>query len=450
MQPLQVTPNGHYLQRADGAPFFWLGDTAWKLGRLSPADVERYLANRASKGFNVVQMDAIGARPNYAGEMPFEGPGKPWPQAVLNERYWQHVDYILDAACKHGLYVALLAWWGNAADDTFCDPVGHNYRYGRALGTRYADRPNLIWVGAGEYHKPNMWTPPLSEQHLTHLTRLIDGIRDTDTGQHLIAMHPLSFLSSSEEFHNEPWLAFNMVQTHVYPSYIRHLILGDWQRTPAKPTLSSEPWYEGEEALYERRARIQRRAGDRYDAAWIQRYQAYWSVFSGSFGYTYGHMNLWCMHPTPAYWLEPPGTIAELPGVLLQSALDAPGSAHLRHLKTLIESKPMLERIPDPGLVSLNTRGHDATLSPNLRCATRAADGSWAFLYSTRGEVIRVAMSRLAGGQMNATWYDPRTGGRGPAPDRAAIPSGPGAPDRYFAPPGQPADANDWVLVLEP
>ena len=87
MQTVQVSPNSHYLQLANGTPFFWLGDTAWKLGRLSPEDVERYIQNRASKGFNVVQMDASGPKPNYAGEMPFAGSGPPYPDFKLTERY---------------------------------------------------------------------------------------------------------------------------------------------------------------------------------------------------------------------------------------------------------------------------------------------------------------------------------------------------------------------------
>ena len=57
MLTLQVSQNGHCLQLDDGTPFFWLGDTAWKLGRLSPNDVERYLRNRAGKGFNAGQTD---------------------------------------------------------------------------------------------------------------------------------------------------------------------------------------------------------------------------------------------------------------------------------------------------------------------------------------------------------------------------------------------------------
>jgi hypothetical protein len=77
MQPLHVSDNGHYLVQSDGTPFFWLGDTAWKLGRLSPQDVERCLDNHAARGLNVVLMDAMGARPNCAGELPFEGQGPP-------------------------------------------------------------------------------------------------------------------------------------------------------------------------------------------------------------------------------------------------------------------------------------------------------------------------------------------------------------------------------------
>ena len=66
-------------------------------------------------------------------------------------------------------------------------------------------------------------------------------------------------------------------------------------------------------------------------------------------------------------------------------------------------------------------------------------------------------MSKLADGHADASWYNPRNGqwhndGADRAQKRAFemdIPSGEGALDRYFAPPGEPADGNDWVLVLE-
>jgi hypothetical protein len=41
---LQVSSNGRYLQRQDGTPFFYAGDTAWALfHRLTREEADRYL-----------------------------------------------------------------------------------------------------------------------------------------------------------------------------------------------------------------------------------------------------------------------------------------------------------------------------------------------------------------------------------------------------------------------
>jgi hypothetical protein len=53
---LSVSENGRFLQRADGTPFFYMGDTAWELfHRLNREEAEFYLRNRARKGFTVIQ-----------------------------------------------------------------------------------------------------------------------------------------------------------------------------------------------------------------------------------------------------------------------------------------------------------------------------------------------------------------------------------------------------------
>ena len=57
---LQVTANGRYLEDSTGAPFFYLGDTAWELlHRLNREEADRYLSNRAAKGFTVIQTVAL-------------------------------------------------------------------------------------------------------------------------------------------------------------------------------------------------------------------------------------------------------------------------------------------------------------------------------------------------------------------------------------------------------
>ena len=98
------------------------------------------------------------------------------------------------------------------------------------------------------------------------------------------------------------------------------------------------------------------------------------------------------------------------PGFLEQEILDAPGSSSLPHLRSLIESKVIQSRIPDPLLLSPGTVGRDGELSPDLRISTRAEDSSWANIYSTRGSLIRVNLDRLKDGQANAFWYNPCNG----------------------------------------
>jgi hypothetical protein len=57
---LRLSPNRRFIVRADGAPFFYLGDTAWELfHRLTMAEAELYLRDRAAKGFTVIQAVAL-------------------------------------------------------------------------------------------------------------------------------------------------------------------------------------------------------------------------------------------------------------------------------------------------------------------------------------------------------------------------------------------------------
>ena len=75
-RPITVSENGHYLQYADGRPFFYQGDTAWELfHRLDREEADRYLRDRAAKGFNVIQavalaeLDGVDVRNAY-GDLP--------------------------------------------------------------------------------------------------------------------------------------------------------------------------------------------------------------------------------------------------------------------------------------------------------------------------------------------------------------------------------------------
>ncbi|MCZ7641177.1 MAG: DUF4038 domain-containing protein [Verrucomicrobia bacterium] len=117
---LRVADNQRFLVTADGAPFFWPGDTAWELlHRLDRDEADHYLRNRAAKGFTVIQAVALAEldgldTPNAYGHRPLldHDPTRPDVREGPDNDYWDHVDFILHRAGDLGLYVALLPTWG--------------------------------------------------------------------------------------------------------------------------------------------------------------------------------------------------------------------------------------------------------------------------------------------------------------------------------------------------
>ena len=112
---LQVTKDGHYLQFADGTPFFWLGDTGWGLfHRLTLAEIKQYLDNRSAKGFNVIQAVALAEFgglhiPNRYGQLALKNddPTKP------NEKYFAVIDSAVKMARERNMFIGLLPTWGD-------------------------------------------------------------------------------------------------------------------------------------------------------------------------------------------------------------------------------------------------------------------------------------------------------------------------------------------------
>jgi hypothetical protein len=120
---LQVSANKRFLVKANGQPFFYLGDTAWELfHRLNREEAGTYLEDRANKGFTVIQAVVLaelnGLRdPNPYGHLPLINEDPRQPQ----EAYFKHVDDIVNKAAALGLYIGMLPTWG---DKIFRDSWG--------------------------------------------------------------------------------------------------------------------------------------------------------------------------------------------------------------------------------------------------------------------------------------------------------------------------------------
>lgn len=433
LQALQVSPNGHYLQYTDGKPFFYLGDTAWELfHRLNREEADRYLKNRAEKGYNVIQAVALAELdgvdvPNAYGHKPLKGrnPAMPDTREGAANDYWDHVDYIVQKANAEGMYIGLLPTWGRYWNDG--NPIFNEENaeaYGRWIAERYRQY-RVIWILGGDRNPDN-------GDKQTIIRAMARGIRSVDK-ESLMTFHPTGWTSSSKWFHLDEWLDFNGRQSGHNQRYnSNQQILDDFHRSPAKPIMEIEPLYEDHPLEFNP-------DNEGHSNAWDVRRTLYWSVFYGSAGVTYGHHSVWQM-----YDKEKGRGPINRPLMPWQKAIDQPAAGQAVHLRRLMESRPYFSRVPSPDFIVQDEVQTSVPGAGRYRfVATMDSEGTYAMVYAPIGRTFSVRTSMLKAERITAWWYCPRTG--------KAEKIGKFANDgeyKAFTPP-MPGEALDWVLVLD-
>lgn len=416
---LSVSADHRSLVQSDGSTFFYLSDSAWNLfDRTSIKQANQYLQTRADEGFTVIQAE-INARlgADVYGDAPFIKNDATRP----NEAYFHYVDQVVASATSLGLYVGLVPldsdWSANGKFNT-----NNVYDFGRYLGRRYANS-RIIWVLGGDVSGDDGAGVAMWRNLAAGITRGVANARgagNRDYSQTLMTFHPFYAESSSQWFQNDVWLDFNAVQSgHSQNTANYNLIAGSYSRTPAKPIIDIETNYEDIPAGIKRGAV---RLTD-YDV----RKTAIWSLFAGSFGLSYGNNNVWQFVTKP--------NSNNLATTNWQNALATPGTTSLAAIKRLMLSRPFLSRVPDQSLIVGSTLSGTDHLQ-----ATRASDGSYAFVYTASGKAVTVNLNKLSGTDLDVRWYNPR--------------SGKSAYLGVFAKNGShtfvaPSQGTDWVLVLD-
>lgn len=429
--PLNVSANHRYLE-AGGKPFFWMGDTAWLLlSRLNREETERYLTTRKRQGFNVVQVMVLHTNKmtsRYDAPALVDGdPGRPRttpgkdPAKTGEYDYWDHLDWVVERAQAHGMYLALVPAWGDLAMQRQLNEANVE-TYARFMAERYGKAPNIIWLNGGDTRsemRNAVWD-------LLGIT--IKGIAP----KQLMTFHPIGRTTSSWQWHQAPWLDFNMFQSG-HRSYAQEganaiaednwrYVEQDLARTPPKPTIDGEPSYENiPHGLHEKDQ-------PRWQAADVRRY-GWWGVMAGAFGHTYGENHVM------QFFLTGADTANFEPNLHWDKAIEAPGANQMRHLRALIESRPMLERVPDQSLIADNGVRYDRVMASRGK--------SYAFAYTYTGRPFTMKLGAISGAQVKAQWYSPRDGGFTPAGTFA------NRGEQRFDPPGEAKAGNDWVLVLD-
>ena len=426
LQPLKISANKRYFQTKDGKPFFWLGDTGWLLfKKCKKEDAIKYLDNRKAKGFNVIQVMLLHELEvtDVFGDSALINKNITTPNLIPHYSYWDNVDFVIDEAAKRGIYMALVPVWGGNIKKV---SVEEAKKYAAFLAERYKNKSNIIWLNGGDIKGGDA---------LDKWNAIGNTIRSIDKN-HLIGFHPRGRNSSSAWFHNELWLDFNMFQsghkrydqdtvateTLHYGEDNWRYVNDDYKLKPVKPTFDGEPSYENiPHGLHDS-------AEKRWTAADVRRY-AYWSVFAGGCGFTYGN------NAVMQFYRKGDKDMSFGANKDWDTELNTPGAGQMQYLKNLMLQKAYMAREPDQSMVLDNRTLY------NYIAATRAE--TFALFYAYTGRKFKVALHKIDGTLIYAYWINPRNG------SKVAIGLISNKGDKTFDPPGIEKEGNDWVLVLD-
>lgn len=434
---IKVSANKRFFQTADGKPFFWLGDTGWLLfTKLNREEALTYLDTRQQQGFNVIQSMVLHdvSNVNRYGDSALVNRNVATPRITKGSDvkdpaaydFWDHVDFVIDAAADRGIYMALVPVWGhNVKGGKVTTQKAETYA--RFLALRYKNRNNIIWLNGGDLK---------GSDSLSVWKKIGSTLRKYDP-RHLITFHPRGRYSSSEWFHKESWLDFNMFQSghrtyaqdtsandrwHFGEDNWRYVNM-DYAFRPVKPTMDGEPSYEN----------IPHGLHDSLQPRWtdadLRRY-AYWSVFAGGAGFTYGENAVMQFHTS--------GDSDANYGVNKgwKQTVHSPGATQMKHLKELMLSSSYFDRIPSQDIVF-----NDTSVAYEYLLATQGKN--YAMIYSYTGAPFGVRFSDVKFSVSKARWFNPIDG------KSTMLENFSNKGMVTFRPPFKENGRRDWVLILE-
>ena len=429
---LKVTEDGRYFSCGD-TPFFWMGDTAWLLfHQLSLEDTYAYFRNRKELGYNIILADFIHkpCQQNLAGDSALTDGD--FERINTGGAFWKHVDKVILMAEEFGLYMGLLPVWGSSIVKEGYLNSGNLETYLQFILKRYHDCPNIVWIVGGDVRGD------VNPELFCTMGRRMKA----DRPERLVGYHPFGRTGSSQWFHRESWLDFNLFQSgHRRYEQTRldawddntgaegsfgedcwRYVERDRARNPHKPVLDGEPSYEWIlQGLHDKTQPY-------WKAADVRRY-AYWNVFAGAAGHTYGHNAIMQFYGDKSR----EGAF----GVkhLWREALHHPGGAQMGHLAGLMTSVDFIHGRP-AGEYLLSGQGE------RYERISVFAGEDFLFAHTCTGRELRLSLKAYHGKKLSAYWFDPVTGAK------SFLREVTGMEEAAFLPPER-EDGEDIVLVVQ-
>lgn len=446
-----------YFADQGGNPRMVLGDAVWGLpgngGRWSSgawqSDFDTYFATRAAQGFTVAYTKPMGTTQNaginddgrtFDGLFPFQG-GTPStgvsfanPSSGLTSAYWARIDYFLNSAKAQGITVFLNAIGYDSDFETSGPLSGKSasefQSYGAALGARYANQTNLIWMVADDYFGSSD----------TKISSFLTGLRGAGANQ------PISIENFPESDSRQDvtsgsataWGASNAQYNFCYSYNVTYFAVEKayLEASPITVITGDGYFYQGGSSY----------AGGSgafaYDRAIRQ--DAWHAISSGARGVIHGDEGCW-------QWASTAQT---------QASTAWYHSNNAGHIRTLMESLPNWHKLVPDTSSALVTAGrgthatgftsgggggqYEVAFTDSYVTASRTPDGGsgsdLAVIYLSHATSITIDQSKMVAGYQ-AFWVDPITGVKTQTTAGSTYNS---------ATPGNNSQGDpDWVLVLQ-
>lgn|SRR5208283_1173361 len=432
--PLKISSaNPRILVDQNNVPFLMAGDSPHSLfSNLSSADAAVYLADRAARGVNALWVNLVCIRPIEGrpdaslldGTKPFTATlpdTRYYDLTKPNEAYFAHVDQVIQTAAKDGIVVMIdpleTAGWLQTA---LANGAPRCRAYGRYLGQRYKDSPNVMWLNGNDFQT---WSVAANDAVITAVAL---GIQEEDP-KHLQTVE-LNYQASCslDDPKWAPIVGLNLVYSY-YATYAKALQC--YNQSAKTPVFMGEANFEYE-----------RNQDEDGGSPHVLRMQEYWTMLSGATGQLYGNKYIWRFLPE---WKD---------------YLNSPGIVQLGFMANLFQTRKWYELAPDQkhifvtagygsfistGPPATGTRGRFA--DNDYVTAAWTPDGGLGMAYLPQGGTISVDLSKLQNG-ISGRWFDPANN---TFQQIAGAPFSNRGRHRFSAPGKNSAGDPDWVLVLE-
>ncbi len=338
------------------------------------------------------------------------------PFGQPNEKYFEHVDWVLEKAEELGMQLGINVFWlrNNWHEYT---TVENARTFGEYVAKRFLKHDNIMWFTGGDVN-------PM--EHIESQKALSETINRFDN-KHLLSYHggrysDGSSTSSSSLYNQEDWLDFDM--NYCYdPSHCSRrdpfayvLFIHSYNLKPARPVIYGEGFYEGQ-------ANYTFKNND--EQLYAVRRNPLWGITCGITGHAVGHS---LIYKYSEGW---------------QKAMDDPNSQMVKNLTKLITEIKWWTLVPDQyhevGINGFGNFGGEHYIS-----LAYDPKGKLALAYFPYKGKLTVDMSNFSG-KAKARWIDPASG--------IEVPVNNDLPSKgtfIFSPPGVKADGyNDYLLVIE-